>query len=142
MAYAPVDFAFGETLPSAKMDQLADNDAYLKEHVDALEAARLAAVTGKDNAGSTVVVPAGATILKKASYVSGISAGAGGVLPAVVFATAFPNGVISISMTTVVGGSANPVINAGSLSRTGFTAIIPSTPSGTAVVYTWEVTGW
>lgn len=94
----------------------------------------LSATTGRTG------TPSG-TILEQTGYQS-VSTGAGGVLPAVTFPTAFPNGLIGVWLTTISGQTTNPVINGGVISTTGFTGIYPTSGSGVACTYCWHAKGW
>lgn len=96
--------------------------------------APLSATTGRTGTPSGV-------ILEQVGYQS-VSTGAGGVLPAVTFPAAFPNGLIGVWLTTISGQTTNPVINGGVVTVSGFTAIYPTSGSGVACAYCWQAKGW
>jgi hypothetical protein len=76
------------------------------------------------------------------SYFERVSAtsGAGGVMPAVVFPTPFPNGILGVMCFPLSGTNAAMSLNNDTQSITGFTAFSGS-PS-TAIIYQYLAIGW
>jgi len=95
------------------------------------------ASTGKTGALPTNVKPR----IKFGRVSTSVTGGAGGV-PAVVFPTAFPNGILGVFLSTLNGSVVTPVLTADTQSASGFTPVFPGVTSGTAVVYNWLAVGW
>ena len=89
--------------------------------------------------GMTTTPPAGAAILHYYHRITDSTSGAG--LVGHTFPVPFPNGVAHVFFTTISGSGSNPVVNGGSASRTGFTAIYSANPN-TAVAFSYHAVGW
>jgi hypothetical protein len=82
--------------------------------------------------------PASSRVIRKITYVEATTNPAGVVT--VTFTTAFPNGVAHISVMTHTGTAASPVINGGSLSKTGVQLVWGA--ANTAISFSYEAVGW
>jgi hypothetical protein len=89
---------------------------------------------GKDGAP-----PAGAQIIHKYHKVSGVTTA--GSLMAFTFPTPFPNSCAMVFFTTASGSASATILNSNTLSASGATAVIPSSPSQSVTFY-YHAIGW
>jgi|GEM_PF-4618468 len=89
--------------------------------------------------GRTGTPAAGTQFIHEYKFVQGLT-NSGGLL-AIPFAVAFPNGAGHIFFTANSGTGSTPVLNAGSLSKTGFTVAFPTAPT-TNVDFSYHAIGW
>lgn len=94
-----------------------------------------------DGAGSPVTVPVNLEGIIKAGYVQA-TVGASGLISFLTFPEAFPGGVSAITLTSISGTAATPVINGRKLNRSGFQALFPGVAQGAAVSFSYIAVGW
>ena len=89
--------------------------------------------------GITVTPPAGAKIQHFYHRCTDSTSGSG--IVAHTFPVPFPTGIAHIFFSTVSGSAFAPVLNGGSVSRTGFNVVFPNNLN-TAVVFSYHAVGW
>ena len=98
-------------------------------------------VIGTSGAGVVTAPPSTAVPEIRVGRVAALTV-SNGIMPELIFPVPFPNGVTSISLTTINGSAINPVIDGGKLNQISFTCVYPSAPAGSSMVYAYTAFGW
>lgn len=89
--------------------------------------------------GGQATGPGGAPIIRKIHYHEESTNSTGAIVRT--FPTAFPNGILHVSATTISGAGINPVVDAGIISKSSVRLVWPGVVN-TLVKFSFEAVGW